>query len=91
MVDMRKRLGAALLALGVASSLLAAATRAHAFGLDDVAAIAEKNASEPYRSDRQKSVPDWMRAGKMTYDQWRDIRFRPDRALFRDEGLPFQV
>ena len=91
MVDMRKRLGAALLALGVASSLLAAATRAHAFGLDDVAAIAEKNASEPYRADRQKSVPDWMRAGKMTYDQWRDIRFRPDRALFRDEGLPFQV
>jgi glucans biosynthesis protein len=91
MVEMLERRAAALLTLLVATSLLAATSRAHAFGLDDVAAIAQRNASEPYRADRQKAVPDWMRAGKMTYDQWRDIRFRPERALFRDEGLPFQV
>jgi periplasmic glucans biosynthesis protein len=37
-------------------------------------------------------VPDWMLiTGTMTYDQWRDIRFRPDRALWRKEGLPFEV
>ncbi|HEX4510007.1 MAG TPA: glucan biosynthesis protein G, partial [Burkholderiaceae bacterium] len=27
----------------------------------------------------------------MTYDQARDIRFRPDKALWRDEKLPFEV
>ena len=32
-----------------------------------------------------------MLVGSMTYDQWRDIRFRPDQALWRDENLPFQV
>lgn len=27
----------------------------------------------------------------LSYDQYRDIRFRPDKALWRAEGLPFQV
>jgi glucans biosynthesis protein len=27
----------------------------------------------------------------MTYDQWRDIRFRPEQSLWRAEKLPFQV
>src|SRR5262249_47540238 len=34
-------------------------------------------------------VPEWL--GKITYDQWRDIRFRADQTLWRDKGLPFQV
>lgn len=100
---MRLWLGAALGGISVARAavggigvallltVLGLAPLAHAFGLDDVAAIAGQMAQEPYRADRQKSVPEWMRAGKMTYDQWRDIRFRPERALFRDEKLPFQV
>ncbi len=82
---------AALGGISVALLLLGLAPCAHAFGLDDIAAIAGQMALEPYRADRQKSVPEWMRAGKMTYDQWRDIRFRPERALFRAEKLPFQV
>jgi glucans biosynthesis protein len=90
MVDECLRRRAALLGILV-TLLLAAAGEARAFGLDDVAAIAERNGAEPYRADRQKAVPEWMRAGKMTYDQWRDIRFKPDHALWRDEGLPFQV
>ena len=75
----------------VACTLLAATT-AHAFGLDDVAAMARQIAAEPYR-DRQKVVPSWMRktGGTMTYDQWRDIRFRPEQSLWRAEKLPFQV
>ena len=80
----RTRVAVALLAA------LATAPRAHAFGLDDVAARAAALAQEPYR-DRQVPVPQWMLVGSMTYDQWRDIRFRPERALWRDEGLPFQV
>ena len=27
----------------------------------------------------------------LTYDQYRDIRFRPDQAIWRDEKLPFQM
>jgi len=73
-----------------AAALLAAVPRAGAFGLDDVARTAEQMAREPWR-DRQRQVPEWMRSGRMTYDQWRDIRFRPERALWRDEKLPFQV
>ena len=70
--------------------LLAAAASAHAFDLTDVARRARAIAAEPYR-DRQTHVPDWMLQGKLTYDQWRDIRFRPDQALWRAEHLPFQV
>ena len=47
-------------------------------------------ATEPYEDHRPR-VPDWMLVGSMTYDQWRDIRFRPDRALWRRQGLPFQA
>jgi periplasmic glucans biosynthesis protein len=61
---------------------------ASAFDLEDVAAMAQKLAQQPYR-DPKGAVPDWLL--KITYDQWRDIRFRPDRALWRDQGLPFQV
>jgi hypothetical protein len=32
-----------------------------------------------------------MIEGKMTYDQWWDIRFRPNQALWRGDDLPFQV
>jgi glucans biosynthesis protein len=78
--------------LGLAALVVAlAAGGAHAFGLSDVEQIARTIAAEPYR-DRQTVVPAWMlKGGAMTYDQWRDIRFRPDRALWRDEKLPFQV
>ena len=61
-----------------------------AFNLDDVADQAAELAKEPYR-DQQMRVPDWMLIGSLTYDQWRDIRFRPDQALWRDKNLPFQV
>ena len=72
-----------ILALGFGSA-------ARAFDLDNVAAKAAELAQQPYQ-DRQKKVPDWMLVGSMTYDQWRDIRFRPDQALWRDKNLPFQV
>ncbi len=77
-----------LLLLGLVALVIPPAARA--FDLDDVAAKAADLASQPYQN-RQKKVPDWMLVGSMTYDQWRDIRFRPDQSLWRDKGLPFQV
>jgi glucans biosynthesis protein len=78
----------------LASAVLAlAALPARAFELADVAARAEALAAAPYRE--RPAVPAWMRSpehgGSMSYDQWRDIRFRPDHSLWRDRGLPFEV
>src|SRR5437870_13700377 len=62
--------------------------RAATFGLDDVAERARRLAEDPFR-DAKGHVPDWLL--KITYDQWREIRFRPERALWRDRKAPFQV
>jgi glucans biosynthesis protein len=61
---------------------------ARAFGFDDVAARAKAQAQSPYRSGSRKP-PAELEA--LTYDQYRDIRFRPDRALWRPENLPFEL
>jgi glucans biosynthesis protein len=57
----------------------------------DFAAVAQK--AEWFAAHKWKeppnNVPDWLL--KVSYDQFRDIRFRPDRALWRDKELPFQV
>src|SRR5882724_11905034 len=58
------------------------------FDLDAVADKAQRLAAESFQ-DPKGQVPDWLL--KITYDQWRDIRFRPERALWRDHRLPFQV
>ena len=61
---------------------------AHAFGFDEVAARAKLQARAPYRSLSHKP-PAELQA--LTYDQYRDIRFRPDHALWRAENLPFEL
>jgi glucans biosynthesis protein len=65
-----------------------AAQTGKGFDLDDVAEKAKKLAAKPFQDPRGQ-VPDWLL--KLSYDQWRDIRFRPERALWRDRKLPFQV
>src|SRR5262245_8621844 len=58
------------------------------FDFDDVVARAQKLADKAFE-DPQGQVPDWLL--KVTYDQWRDIRFRPDRSLWRDRKSNFEV
>ncbi len=58
------------------------------FGFREVAAKAEQLAKESFQEPKAQ-VPDWLT--KITYDQWRQIRFRPDQALWRGQRLPFQV
>jgi len=62
--------------------------RAMAFGFDDVAARAERQARAPYREHTRQPPAELV---ALTYDQYRDIRFRPDRALWRPEGSPFEL
>jgi len=58
------------------------------FGFDNVVDKARRLAAAAWR-EPQNQVPDWLL--KISYDQWRDIRFRPDSALWHDRKLPFQV
>ena len=67
---------------------LLAPTLAHAFGFDDVVARARTLVAQPF-DGRPTTVPDELL--NLSYDQLRDIRFRTDRALWRDAKLPFEV
>jgi glucans biosynthesis protein len=76
----RVRLAVALLA-GLVPGL------ARGFGLDDVTTRAQGLARDSYQAPAQ--APAWLR--EISYDQWRDIRFRPEDALWKGRKLPFEV
>lgn len=59
-----------------------------AFGFEDVAARAEALAAQAPRPPAD-DLPAPLRA--LDYDGYRDIRFRPERAVWRREGLPFEL
>lgn len=61
---------------------------ARAFDFDDVAARAESQAQKPYVATTRKPPAE---LAALTYDQYRDIRFRPDQALWRRDDLPFEL
>ncbi len=58
------------------------------FDLASVAAKARALAAEPFQ-DPSGQVPEFLL--RIGYDQWRKIRFRKDRALWRDEKSPFEA
>ncbi len=74
----------------IAGAVLAlfCANVASAFDFDDVAALARRKARTAYRAARSRPA---HRAQLLGYDRYRDIRFRPDHAVWRAEGLPFDV
>jgi len=79
------------LALRSAAVLLAALTLAPAarsLEIEEIANRARELAARNYE-DPRGGVPDWLM--KVTYDQFRDIRFRPDRSLWRGTPSPFEV
>ena len=64
------------------------ATEPASFTFAEVRRRAAALASRPFE-DQKDVLPQAVR--DLSYDQYRDIRFRPEKALWRDEGLPFQV
>ncbi|HSV81274.1 MAG TPA: glucan biosynthesis protein, partial [Ramlibacter sp.] len=78
---------AALLAVLVIVTRPAAA-QTPAFGFEDVARIAQQRAGTPTPAEGAP-LPAQLQA--LDYDGYRDIRFRPARALWRDAALPFEV
>lgn len=57
------------------------------FGLASVRAKAQQLARSPFSVPAR--VPEWLQ--EISYDEWRDIRFRPAAALWRTEKLPFEM
>ena len=76
--------------VAVLAAALVVAGTAHAQGFDfeSVAKLAQDRAAKPYRAVSDKLPPDLAR---LNYDQVRDIRWRPDRALWRADKLPFEA
>jgi glucans biosynthesis protein len=68
--------------------LVAGWQTAQAYGFDEVARQAQELARRPY-ADKAAPLPEELK--QLSYDGYRDIRFRPERALWRAEGLPFEV
>jgi glucans biosynthesis protein len=90
----------ALIALSVFAFLALSSLPAPAAAavIDDVAAKAQALAARAYVAPKPalpRPVNPAASAadpnGAMSYDQYRDIRFREDQALWHDAGLPFQV
>ena len=59
-----------------------------AFDLDDVGNRARDLAARAYKAPEIR-MPAALR--DLDYDQYRDIRYRPEKALWRAEKLPFEV
>jgi glucans biosynthesis protein len=58
------------------------------FGLDHVAGKARELAKAPFK-DPFGRIPSFLL--EINYDQWRNIRYKPEQSLWRDEKLPFEV
>ncbi len=58
------------------------------FSFADVRRRAEVLAADSYKAPTEALPPSLQ---NLTYDLYRDIRFRPDKSLWRNEGLPFEV
>lgn len=72
----------------VICTLLLRAEAADSFSYQNAVDKARQLAAQPYQNPAGQ-VPDFLL--KIDYDAWRDIRFRPEQALWKREGLPFNV
>src|SRR5688572_24526004 len=82
-----RRATRALLAFALHALVFGASTAA-AFDFDDVAELARRKALAQYEPP-DRSQP--MELELLGYDRYRDIRFRPERAIWRAEGAPFDL
>jgi len=81
----RPRLAASAL-LGLALALTASAC--FGFGFEDVARRAKALADKPYQPPETNTTP---RLRNLEYEQYAQIQYRMDHAVWRDEGLPFNL
>lgn len=58
-------------------------------GFEFIQSRARDLSNKPYVAPNPDALPAWM--NNLTYDQYRDIRFNPDQALWAAEKLPFRA
>ncbi len=56
---------------------------------EKIEAKAKELAGQPYAAPDKEALPGWMK--QLSYDQYRDIRFVPEHALWSAENLPFRA
>ncbi len=90
----RKGAGQIYLALVILSRVLTwqgfASPEAANVTMEYVAQKAEERARKPYHSAKG-NLPDFLHADQLDYDNYREIEFRPDQALWARDRLPFRV
>ena len=69
-------------------ALANSADAVNAFGFDDVIARAQALTAAPHKPSENDLSKELL---SLDYDQYRDIRYRPDRALWRDAKLSFEL
>ncbi len=83
------RIAILLAGLALAQTALSQNWEREDIGFDTIQSRARDLANRPYEAPRADDLPGWM-AG-LTYDQYRDIRFNPNQALWAAEKLPFRA
>lgn len=73
---------------GLGEALAQAPGAAMPFDVNWLKQRAENLSKEAYRP-AQANLPPVLK--NLSYDQFRDIRFRPDKAVWADQGLPFSL
>ncbi|MFZ9938506.1 MAG: glucan biosynthesis protein [Luteolibacter sp.] len=58
-------------------------------GFEQIQSRARDLANRPYEAPDGNRLPEWM--NKLTYDQYRDIRFNPKQALWLEKKMPFHA
>lgn len=58
-------------------------------GFDSIQSRARDLANKPFVAPNPDSLPGWMTG--LSYDQYRDIRFNPNQALWAADHLPFRA
>jgi len=76
------------LAVLLGAVLLTGTAQAQGFDFERVTQIARERAQKPYQAVSSKLPAD---LAPLNYDQVRDIRWRPERALWRKENLAFEA
>ena len=83
------RITTLFVATALASSALCQTWEREEVGFNDIQSRARDLANKPYVAPNRDALPGWM--SNLSYDQYRDIRFNPNQALWATENLPFRA
>lgn len=81
-------LAATMLPMVFCAAVWAGPAHTAAFDFEHVSQLARERAAQPYRPSAS-TLPQSL--AQLNYDQVRDIRWRPEKSLWRSEKLPFEA